>query len=196
MYTMTLLTSTHAETVDELLALREGDGYRKKSRSNAAALCNLVAYTEPDVSLMAVGMWDEATLCAAFVLERAAPREGWTLDEREEPSLLVSRAYTHPGHSRLARTLTPWVLDLASRLPDPPTAVRCTVQHALLARYLIRSCGWQLVREVETHRGELHLLQHVPRRSDSLRTWIRTAPELTACAVGYIPALPSPGASS
>lgn len=184
MYTMTLLSGTDRGALDDLLALRAGVGYWQDHLSGAAALSTLVTCTMPDSAFMAVGMRDEAALLAAFVVERAAPREGWTLDEREESSVLISRAYSHPEQPRLARFLTPWARDFAARLPDPPTAVRCTVDNAHLARYLIRTCGWRLVREVQARQGELHLLQHTPQRCPSVHELIRTSAELTACATG------------
>lgn len=199
MYAMKLLTSADAKAVGELVDLRmDRQLYRGHAiNGEAADLLDLVAHGEADCSLLPLGMWDDGTLAGAFVVERAAPRDGWSAEQGEEPSLLVSLAHAHPGHPHLARAVTPWLKDLAARLPDPPTAVRCTVYAADLAWYLIRTCRWQLVREIRERQRRVHLLQHTSQRIENVHALIRTSPELTACATGGgIPVLPPSGGPS
>lgn len=197
MYVMKVLTSADAKAVGELIDLRMDRQLHRRHaiHGEAADLLDLVAHAEADCSLMPLGLWDDGTLVCVFALARAAPGDGWSAEEREEPSLLVSLAHAHLEHPHLARSVTPWLQDHAARLPDPPRAVRCTVYAADLAWYLIRTCRWQLVREVREPQRRVYLLQHTPQRIENVQALIRTSPEVTACAVG-IPASPSSGASS
>ncbi|MFE3577939.1 hypothetical protein [Streptomyces vinaceus] len=178
---MTHLTETHSKALDELIDRRMDRQMERRHvfDGEASALIDLVRYTSPDADMVPVGMWDGEALVAAFVLWWAAPQDGWTIEERQERTLLVSLAHTHPEYRRLGRVLTPWLRDYAARQPTPPAWVRCAVRVPHLALYLHDACGWQNVRAVEfTGRRALHLLQHAPAKSETLWSLIRSDSEL------------------
>ncbi|MER6520237.1 hypothetical protein ABT246_25700 [Streptomyces sp. NPDC001553] len=138
-----------------------------------SALIDLVRLGGIDPGTVVVGMWDDTVMVAAFMLQVAAPREGWTDAERAESSMLVLGAHTHPDHRGLARLITPWVCDYAARLPAPPAWVRCTVRFPAIARHLEQTCGWEPVRDLRNWQGGRHLFQRRPQLNDSLGALIR-----------------------
>ncbi|MGW5342896.1 hypothetical protein [Streptomyces sp. NPDC004050] len=136
-------------------------------------LMALVRRPSPDADMLAVGMWDSDTLVAAFALHDAVPNTGWTLAEREQPSLLLSLAHTLPDQQGLGPLLGRWVCDYAARRPNPPTWVRCAARAPGLADYLEKS-GWFKVREVvSVVHGASYLFQRAPQQDDILGSLVR-----------------------
>lgn len=182
MYVMKPLVPADTEAVDTLIAARMdfqianhhrpcGEGLGLRDAVTGAdggqndATTNIL--TGPEHGKRAIGMWEDDELAAAFVLQRAAPQHGWTVEEREEPTLLVSHAYSMPGHTLIGRLTALWLSDYAARQPDQPW-IRCTVQEQALAWRLVRSCGWRHVRDANDTHGTRHLLQRPPARADRL----------------------------
>lgn len=115
----------------------------------------------------AIGMWDCEQLVAAFLIQHAAPRNGWTVEEREQPTLPASHALSLPGQTILGRLATLWLSDYAARQHHQPL-VRCVVRDQALAWRLVRTCRWLHVREVTSLHGTLHLMQRSPERVERL----------------------------
>ncbi|MFD3938199.1 hypothetical protein ACFWSF_09365 [Streptomyces sp. NPDC058611] len=167
MYTMRLLSSADRLGLNELLRARQE---HQLARGHAlsgegAALVGFVL-AEPGPAVLPIGMWGENGLVAAFAVQRADPLDGWSEEERAEPSLVVSHAHTHPGGERLFQLITPWLRGYAAQLEDPPTWIRCTVRTTEVANHLRDDCGWQHVRTVLTWACR-HLLQHAPQRNET-----------------------------
>ncbi|WP_030388000.1 hypothetical protein [Streptomyces sp. NRRL S-241] len=169
MYVMKPLTTTDTRAVDGLIDSRMefqiAHGHRSGREGNG--LRDVVTGAGPDDGRKAVGMWEDENLLAAFVLQRAAPQHGWTIEEREQPTLLVSHAHSLPRQSLLGRLAALWLSDYAARQQQQPL-VRCMVREQALAWRLKRTCGWRHVREIRDGLGALHLLQRFPERSQRL----------------------------
>lgn len=177
MYVMTPLTSEHSGALDELLDSRMERQIERQHvfDGEAARLVDLVQRADSLSGKTAVGLWDGEVLVGAIALQWAAPEDGWTIEERQEPTLLVALAHAHPSHRRVGRLLTPWVRDYAARQHNPPAWVRCTVRVPRLADYFQRTCGWQSVREVALPgKRTMHLLQQTPKTDDGLGSLIRS----------------------
>ncbi|MEV6735184.1 hypothetical protein [Streptomyces sp. NPDC051364] len=177
---MTLLTPDHVPAVDELIRLRM---YwlldrRLPLSGESSNLVDLVRLPEPEPGMLPVGMWDGETLVAALAVQAATPMAGWTLEERQESSLAVSLAHTHPEQQGLGRLLTHWLCDYAARRPSPPAWIRCTVRVKNLADYLEHACGWEKVREITGWKGDSHLFQRAPQRDRHMRLLVRGEGEL------------------
>ncbi|WP_331720497.1 hypothetical protein OG851_42775 (plasmid) [Streptomyces sp. NBC_00161] len=165
MYLMTLLTPDHASALNRLLALRMDwlaeNGHPLSGESSS--LMELVRLPEPEPGLVPVGMWDGERLVAAFAVQSTAPMDGWTLEERQEPSLVLSLAHTLPGEPGLGAILVAGLCDYEARMPAPPTWIRCTVRPRALAKHLEEG-GWARVREVSRSYGDSHHLLQRPAR--------------------------------
>lgn len=170
MYVMKLLIAADTAAVDHLIAIRMEFQLRKRVRQNGEGreLRDVACTpTRPDDGRMAIGMWDDGKLVAAVVLQDAAPQHGWTIEEREQPTLLVGHALSLPGQAILGRLVTLWLSDYAARQHHQPL-VRCAVRDRALAWRLVRSCGWERVREVSDLHSTLHLMQRYPERFERL----------------------------
>lgn len=183
MYLMKPLTTADTAAVDKLIAARMGFqiAHHHRHRGEGAGLRDVVTGADggaglrvatstpntPDDGRRAIGMWEDAELVAAFVLQHAAPQNGWTIEEREEPTLLVAHAHSLPGQTLLGRLTALWLSDYAARQHQQPW-VRCTVHEQALAWRLVRSCGWRHVRDVNDIHGNFHLMQRPPERANRL----------------------------
>ncbi|MFD3539653.1 hypothetical protein ACFWUQ_09145 [Streptomyces sp. NPDC058662] len=207
MYVMKPLATADTAAVDKLIAARmdfqianhhrprgEGLGLRDVVTGAGAGtgLHDAAAGTPssaPDDGGTAIGMWEDEELVAAFVLQHAAPQQGWTIEEREEPTLLVAHAYSLPGQTLLGRLTALWLSDYAARQHKQPW-VRCTVQEQALAWRLARSCGWRHVRDVHDIHGNFHLMQRPPERANRLEVVVTSVgvPDLRPDADHRLPA--------
>ncbi|MFB6583344.1 hypothetical protein ACFCYC_39060 [Streptomyces sp. NPDC056402] len=185
MYVMKPLTTADTRTVDELIDGRTAFQIARshRFRGEGIGLRDVVTGTDRDDGMKAVGMWEDENLLAAFVLQHAAPQNGWTIKEREEPTLLVSHAHSLPGQGLLGRLAALWLSDYAARQQLQPF-VRCTVRERALAWRLARSCGWRHVREVRDGRGDLHLLQRFPERLQRLEVVVTSDGMPDLCSDG------------
>ncbi|RKT02189.1 hypothetical protein BX286_0055 [Streptomyces sp. 3211.6] len=177
MYVMKLLGPADTEAVDKLIDARmdfqvanchrprgEGLGLRD---TVTGAICPKTSGKPTGDGKRAIGMWEDGELLAAFVLQHAAPRHGWTPEERDEPTLQVSHAYALPDQPLLGRLAALWLSDYAARQTDQPW-IRCAVREQALAWRLARRCGWRHVRDVNDTHGTLHLMQRPPERAHRL----------------------------
>ncbi|WCD91164.1 hypothetical protein KPP03845_200125 (plasmid) [Streptomyces xanthophaeus] len=190
MYVMKPLSTADTAAVDRLIATRMdfqiANGHRP--RGEGAGLRDIITGTGantgprdratsnpsgPGDGGRAIGMWEDGDLVAACVLHHAAPQHGWTIEEREEPTLLVGHAYSLPGQTLLGRLAALWLSDYAARQQGKPW-VRCTVREQALAWRLIRSCGWRHVRDVTDTHGVLYLMQRPPERANRLEAVVRS----------------------
>ncbi len=177
MYVMKLLTPDHVSALDKLLALRmswlaESGLPRSGETSN---LMELVRLPEPEPGMLPEGIWDGESLVAAFAVQDAALTAGWTVDERQEPSLVLSLALPDPRNSSLGEIAVHWLCDYAARGPVPLAWIRCTVRPRTLADHLRWDCGWAAVREVSSlHRDSCHLLQQPPQLDEHIELLVRT----------------------
>uniref|UniRef100_UPI002F912AC1 hypothetical protein n=1 Tax=Streptomyces sp. NBC_01001 TaxID=2903713 RepID=UPI002F912AC1 len=176
MYVMKLLTPDHVSALNRLLALRM-DWLAEKRHplsGESSNLMELVRLPEPEPGMVPVGMWDGERLVAALAVQSAAPLFGWTLEERQEPSQMLSLAHTDPREPRVGALLVSGLCDHAARKPAPPAWIRCTVRPKALADYLEQACGWTKVREVSSPYGESHhLLQRAPRLAEQTTLLVR-----------------------
>ncbi|MEU5811548.1 hypothetical protein [Streptomyces sp. NPDC047718] len=151
--------------------------------AESSHLMDFVLQPDRSQGWLPVGMWDGDgdTLLAAFAMRDAAPADGWTLEERVQPTRQVSLAHTLPGEQQLSCLLTRWVCDHAARKPNPPSWVRCTVRRPRLATYL-EADGWAKVREVAGVASVVsHLFQRPPQRNEIVHYLARGKGELVAC---------------
>ncbi|WP_369776315.1 hypothetical protein [Streptomyces sp. R33] len=168
------LTPDHVPALNQLLALRM-HWLTENSlplRGESSNLMQLVRLPEP--GMVPVGMWDGKRLVAALAVQSAAPMAGWTLDERQEPSWVLSLAHTLPREPGVGAILVSGLCDYAARKSDPPVWIRCAVRPSALAKYLEEACGWIKVREVSSPYGDSHhLLQRPPRLAEHATLTVR-----------------------
>ncbi|MER7467878.1 hypothetical protein [Streptomyces sp. NPDC097981] len=176
MYVMKLLTLDHVPALNQLLALRM-DWLAENGLplgGESSILMELVRLPEPEPGMLPVGMWDDKTLVAALAVQSAAPLFGWTLEERQERSLVLSLAHTLPREPRLGTILADALCYYAARMPVPPAWLRCTVRPRALADYLEEACGWAKIREIGSPYGNSHhLLQRPPQLAEHMALLVR-----------------------
>ncbi|MFF4331225.1 hypothetical protein ACFYZT_32555 [Streptomyces sp. NPDC001591] len=185
MYVMKLLVPADTEAVDKLIDARthfqvanchhpRGEGLGLRDTVTGAGCPKTPDKQTGGDGKRAIGMWEDGELLAAFVLQHAAPHHGWTLEERDEPTLQVSHAYALPGQLLLGRLAALWLSDYAARQTDQPW-IRCAVREQALAWRLVRRCGWRHVRDVNDIHGTLHLMQRAPERARRLEAVVSSA---------------------
>ena len=119
----------------------------KESHGHADALATLIG--EPDDTNVAVALYedDQVVGCTAL-LTNPILRPGWTVEERQQHSLIMTMTHTHPDYrgDRIGLLMTMWVCDFAVRLPEPRSWVRSHVRDRALASHYSNSLGWEEVR--------------------------------------------------
>ncbi|MFI1408918.1 hypothetical protein ACH4Y0_03120 [Streptomyces sp. NPDC020707] len=148
----------------------------------------------------AVALFEDGSPVGCLSLDRRPALSSWDGD-RAEPSLLVSLAYTAPGHKTdmVGRLLTLWASDFAHRIGAE--WARCEVpceapfrDGALPIRlldHLTKTCGWHWLRTRRvTDKRPLALLQ-IPAQSRSFQSLIRcTVPVHPENPADHVPVPP------
>ncbi|MFG2210470.1 hypothetical protein [Streptomyces sp. NPDC048638] len=138
----------------------------------------------------AVALFEDGLPVGCLRLNRQPTLAYWR-GESDEPSLLVSLAYSAPGRKSdgVARLMTLWAQDFACRAGM--TWVRCEVPSGApsadgslrLVDHLKAGCGWQFVRSHKDHDGRpLALLQAPAQARQGLAALIHCAVPLQPAA--------------
>jgi GNAT superfamily N-acetyltransferase len=96
--------------------------------------------------------------CTALL--RTTPEWGWTNQQRDEATLLITGTYTHPAYrgGKLGRLMAWWTLDYAARHADVLWVRRVTFASRLM-RYYRDGQGWDLVDTVVRRGRHAHTLR-------------------------------------
>ncbi|WP_406011615.1 hypothetical protein OG440_39120 (plasmid) [Streptomyces sp. NBC_00637] len=131
---------------------------------------------EPDDTSLVVALYedDQVVGCTAL-LTNPVLGLGWTTEERQQPSLLMTMTHTHPDRrgDRIGLLMTMWVCDFAARLSEPRSWVRCHVPDRGLATHYSNEMGWQEVRARTDQQGSrVYLMQCPAAPKDGLSAFI------------------------